>query len=259
MQNKYVGDIGDYGKYSLLRALSGADDNESLRLAVVWYLRPDDKKPGGNQTGYLGQPDKYAALDPKVFNSLSKIVKLKRRNVRSVRKARLFPGEPVYFEEWVPANRKLADRREWLERAVTDVAECDLVFLDPDNGLRLYKGEGLRLEDEPPNSKHVYFDEVMHYMGPDKSVPDKSVVVIHHATPMLSVDQQIATALAEIDRLVEGSAGAFALRYHRFAPVRLFFVIPADRDRNLLFARAAELCRVHGADFSLHTREQAAG
>src|SRR4030067_571222 len=98
MQNKYVGDIGDYGKYSLLRALSGAGTTDPLRLGVVWYLRPDDKKPGGNQVGYLDQPDRYAALDPKVFNALSKIVKLNRRNVRSVRKARLFSGEPVYFE-----------------------------------------------------------------------------------------------------------------------------------------------------------------
>lgn len=40
MQNCYVGDIGDFGKYGLLKALGGDD----LRLGVVWYLNPDEKK-----------------------------------------------------------------------------------------------------------------------------------------------------------------------------------------------------------------------
>ena len=44
MQNQYVGDIGDFGKYGLLRAISG----DPLRLGVVWYLFPDEppKEPG---------------------------------------------------------------------------------------------------------------------------------------------------------------------------------------------------------------------
>ena len=38
MQDRYVGDIGDFGKYGLLRALCGRD----LYLGVVWYLIPDE-------------------------------------------------------------------------------------------------------------------------------------------------------------------------------------------------------------------------
>jgi len=43
MQNLYTGDIGDYAKYSLLRALG-----RSCRLGVAWYLFPDEnnKKDG---------------------------------------------------------------------------------------------------------------------------------------------------------------------------------------------------------------------
>ncbi len=37
MQNRYVGDIGDYAKYSLLRALS-----RGCKLGVSWYLFPDE-------------------------------------------------------------------------------------------------------------------------------------------------------------------------------------------------------------------------
>jgi hypothetical protein len=34
MQNKYVGDIGDYGKYALLNLLCARE----LKCFVIWYL-----------------------------------------------------------------------------------------------------------------------------------------------------------------------------------------------------------------------------
>jgi hypothetical protein len=37
VQDRYAGDIGDFQKYALLKALSEKD----LRLAVIWYLNPD--------------------------------------------------------------------------------------------------------------------------------------------------------------------------------------------------------------------------
>ena len=42
MQNRYVGDIGDFGKYGLLRAHFGRKYQIPLRLGVVWYLFPDE-------------------------------------------------------------------------------------------------------------------------------------------------------------------------------------------------------------------------
>ena len=37
MQNRYTGDIGDFAKYGLLRALCPGH-----RLGVAWYLYPDE-------------------------------------------------------------------------------------------------------------------------------------------------------------------------------------------------------------------------
>lgn len=43
MQNRYVGDVGDFGKYHLLKALCRGDDGKAaLSLGVVWYLVPDE-------------------------------------------------------------------------------------------------------------------------------------------------------------------------------------------------------------------------
>ena len=48
MQNRYTGDVGDFGKYGLLRALTQPEMQEETKLGVVWYLNPDE---AGNQDG----------------------------------------------------------------------------------------------------------------------------------------------------------------------------------------------------------------
>ena len=50
MQNRYTGDIGDFGKLGMLRALQAQD----LTLGVNCYLAPDeDHNDDGKHTKYL--------------------------------------------------------------------------------------------------------------------------------------------------------------------------------------------------------------
>ena len=50
MQNRYTGDIGDFGKLGMLRALQAQD----LTIGVNWYLAPDeDHNDDGKHTKYL--------------------------------------------------------------------------------------------------------------------------------------------------------------------------------------------------------------
>ena len=51
MQNRYTGDIGDFAKYGLLRAIRGR-----MRLGVAWYLHP-----GAGPDGDGGHVDKSTA------------------------------------------------------------------------------------------------------------------------------------------------------------------------------------------------------
>ena len=97
MQDNYVGDIGDYGKYGLLRNVTAA----GLQLAVNWYrvvLPPsneqDDgeciscsKKPkqkDGKYTSYLEHPEKYRHYDPELFDCLAGIVHGQKRRLEEV-------------------------------------------------------------------------------------------------------------------------------------------------------------------------------
>ena len=66
MQDAYVGDIGDYGKYGLLRMISST----SLYLAINWYkVNPSraNKQEDGKYISYLSQPEKYRYYDSELF------------------------------------------------------------------------------------------------------------------------------------------------------------------------------------------------
>lgn len=134
MQNRYVGDIGDYVKYGLLRKLS-----EGMKLGVAWYLFPDE---GHNEDGrhikYLQEPKKWRLRDPELFDGLNRIVTSGKRNVLEVEKSGLLPDATFSKELLSPGELSISDRREWRKEwfanVLYDLQDCDIVFADPDNG-----------------------------------------------------------------------------------------------------------------------------
>ena len=55
MQNRYIGDIGDFAKYGLIRAITGIQ-----KIGIAWYLYPDEShNKGGRRIGYLDKPDEH--------------------------------------------------------------------------------------------------------------------------------------------------------------------------------------------------------
>ena len=135
MQDRYVGDIGDFVKYALLRALS-----TGMKLGVAWYLHPDEHKSAhGRYREYLSRPTEWRSLDEVLFNKLKWIVE-SERSVVAVQEASILPnavfaGEPLDIAG-VPWRQRPSWRREWFKRVQQSLKGCDVVFADPDNGIR---------------------------------------------------------------------------------------------------------------------------
>src|SRR4029077_14352069 len=115
MQNRYVGDIGDYLKLGILRALS-----PGFCLGVAWWLFPDEShNQDGRHVGYLQRPEQWRHLDPILFHALANIVASNRRSVRALETANLLPGalsvSEVIPTDGLPAQRKRA-RHQWFVR-----------------------------------------------------------------------------------------------------------------------------------------------
>ena len=136
MQDRYVGDVGDFAKYGLLRAIRGRK-----RLGVAWYLHPDAGPAGdGNHTTYLRQRQRWRYLDPQLFDTLNGLIGPGgRRSVDAVQTSGIL-GDAVFAAErldiaGIAVRDRARWRRRWFERVRNQLSGCDLVFADPDNGL----------------------------------------------------------------------------------------------------------------------------
>ena len=97
VQDKFVGDVGDYAKYSLLRATIG-----DRQLGVAWYLHPD-LGAGGDYIDYLANPDVWRPVDCGLFDSLQEIIADWRagqpRAVAQIENGDWFPPNTAFASE----------------------------------------------------------------------------------------------------------------------------------------------------------------
>ena len=216
MRDRFVGDIGDFGKYGLLRALCGGD----LRLGVLWYF------VGDRMTRYLEQPGKFRECDARLFEALRELVGNCQRSVATIEERGILPRDTVFFRKPVPTQAE--ERREWAQRASTEMEHCDLVFLDPDNGIGGDPPRNGRL-----SAQYVYYDDLKPF------VRQKRTTVIYHHFGRISRaerDEEVESRAAEMRERLGIAGDVWALVWHPYAP-RAYFIIPSDRHRDLLDER----------------------
>lgn len=74
MQDRYVADVGDFGKYGLLRCLTGVTccpEKSALKLGVIWYLTPSclGNANDGRHLNYLDREKEFKVCDPVLFKN----------------------------------------------------------------------------------------------------------------------------------------------------------------------------------------------
>lgn len=138
MKNQYFGDIGDYGKYLLLRHLSGA----GIKIGINWYLTKDDTSGHGGMTDYLENDKKnLRSLDPELFDALKEIViNKKQRDVIASESTNLLEHVTYYndildISDLKTSEEKREYRIKWHQKALDKLSDSKLVYFDPDNGI----------------------------------------------------------------------------------------------------------------------------
>jgi len=225
MQNRYVGDVGDFAKYYILRRLSGeGTPTKPLSLGIVWYLVPDDHdrhdQNDGKHIGYLGlkkignefvdEPKRrdirLQDLDRDLFHKLRSLVLADTRNVKAVISTGVFsinteaydsfPGGQGY--ELPPHQFKLRQERRvaWCDH-ICNQASKDILFLDPDNGLSL---PGHEINTSISGGKR----DAVKYVLPEEisKFYEKALValVVYHHLSRRSPHSEQVTALADAVR-----------------------------------------------------------
>jgi hypothetical protein len=89
VKDQYVGDINDFEKYAILRALQGVSQ---LSLVVCWMLTAPDETGEGAKIDYLGKVSRYRHLDPHAFDCLAAVVRSGERSTRAIEAVGVLEG-----------------------------------------------------------------------------------------------------------------------------------------------------------------------
>lgn len=151
MKNQYLGDINDYRKYGLLRALQSGSN---CRLLVAWMLTPDDSGRDGGLRSYLRRPEEWRRFDPKLFDGLADALEASSApQVSLIEGSGLLPGS-TFYSAVVPDTRR--ERDLWWQGLMESTSGVDLVFVDPDNGI----GIPSKPAGRKGSSKYITWSEI---------------------------------------------------------------------------------------------------
>ena len=168
MKDCYTGDIGDFGKLGLLRAMR----NTGLTIGVNWYRTPGrDNNDDGCYIQYLSDKQneaRYICCDEQLYRELQRIDLLNNRRVSALEKESILDAE-FYSAALDFTGSKKTMRREirkgWHGKALDTLNGCDIVFADPDNGLLVPSAAG-----KPKENKYVLPEELADYYAAGSSV-----------------------------------------------------------------------------------------
>ena len=164
MKNQYVGDIGDYGKYGLLRFLAG----HGIKIGVNWYLTKNDESADGKFTDYLKRPEERI-YDPVLFDVLKEVAGRSDKDVNMIEQAGIIPGA-CFFGEYLKSSSLEVHAREmvrrlWFNNSTLLLKDADLIFADPDNGISYRKTAKTK-----DSEKYILPKEVVDYYDSGRNV-----------------------------------------------------------------------------------------
>ena len=237
LQDRYAGDIGDYVKLALLRYLS-----RGRALGVAWYLNPDEShNADGKHTAYLQSASGWHHLDPELFDALCRVAE-RGRSVRAIQETGIIDGSfagELLISAGMPWRTRESWRAGWFERVRCAIADAEIIFADPDNGL---------VDDDPRRPRQKTFGKQLPLREAKALAEGRVAVIYHHNTRRKGGhDVEVNHWLARLGE------DALAIRANAYS-CRTFFILNPDqctRDRAAAFC---ERWRAHSV--RLHRRNE---
>ncbi len=208
MQDRYAGDIGDFGKFTLLSEI----EKQGLSIGINWYKTVPFDAEKNSDGRFCEIPLTLRECDPILADKLSAISKSENRSIQALEDALIIPGA-VYYNEPVSLN----GRSEWHNNAIAffKKSNIDLVLLDPDNGFLVPSVK----KHQSRSAKYCFYEEAAQYIE-----QGCSILVYNHRSrkPELQYFQEIKTRLHSY--LPDKNTDIFGITFPRFS-VRDYFAI----------------------------------
>jgi hypothetical protein len=161
MKDQYIGDINDYRKYTLLRALAR---DSGLHIGVCWMMTPNDDRTDGNKRLYLRQPNRWRHHDPDLFDELAALLSID--SSPPISRVEVLPSLKGMTYVNATVSDGLAEREAYMAAAKATLIGSELIFFDPDNGLNVASIK----KGNRNSSKYIYRDELADFYRTGKSL-----------------------------------------------------------------------------------------
>jgi len=228
MQDRYSGDVGDFSKFSLLKGLFS---EPTYHLGLIWYLYPDENhNTDGRHINYVNDP-KYKTCDPDLISKLTAVT-TGERSISHLEKLSILPANTIYYSAPIDfhlqfkgqskANKfaRHAARLKWLDDACEAVKDCNVICLDPDNGLQV---KSVSNYSQNKSGKYAFYSEVL------KLYENKDVCVIYqHLNRTTTHVNQIKIIAEKLKSLIPVQDSVFAVRFSPYSPRAYFILVKPD-------------------------------
>jgi alkylated DNA nucleotide flippase Atl1 len=210
-----------------------------MLVGLNWYLSEDEShNADGKHVSYLDRNNRLhaglASCDGDLIQRLADVVR-RGRSVHALEESGALPaGAPTYAAR-LRASFTLRDRDAWHREALERLAVADVVFADPDNGMRS-NHTGARLE------KYALMHELADYAR-----RGQALVVYHHADRSASATDQAKRRLNDLAEAT--SQQPIAVVIARRGSCRLFVVTASP----FIQDRLAQSIRRFATRWSAHT------
>jgi hypothetical protein len=232
MQDKYTGDIGDFGKYVLLKKIHDIA-KPKIRLGVNWYrcTAVEPHSTDGKHITYLSPAnihrEKIFQCDPLLFDQLSYIVNSNRRSIKTIENDCVLPTGTIFYSNPLPTKNNSkhepqTDREQWFNKSMHHLRKADIIFLDPDNGIAPSRAS----VNESRAVKYTFMHEIETYFK-----NGKSVVVYNHRDR--SPGEQYNRKLTDTAKSLGCVQNVKVLRFKRVS-VRDYLILPQPHHDNIL-------------------------
>lgn len=226
MQDRYVADIGDFGKFQLFRFLFNEKQSPLFgkKLAQIWFMHKGINETN-NDGSYIDYFERMSGTDEYLEHSLLDLLMRNKREVSELENLKLLPHVKFFYKE-VP--KALEDRYLWLNEALTFSINSPIVAVAPDNGMALKCNrreesfEQLTLSQHYSQKvyphKYIFADEINYFYR----LPNLEVCIIYqHLSRCFSHNKQIITLL---NNLTQEYKYVVAIKHKPYSP-RVFFFL----------------------------------
>ncbi|GIU00033.1 hypothetical protein TSL6_05390 [Sulfurovum sp. TSL6] len=230
MQDKYVADVGDFGKFQLFRYLFNHNESpmHGKALAQIWYMHEGEGEEN-NDGRHIDYFERVMGSDVYLEESLQSLIMGEKRKVTSLESLKLLQNAKFFYEK-VPGS--LEERYHWFKRALTFSHKAQVVAVAPDNGMALKCNRGaqcfdfLTLEQDYTQKhyphKYIFAEEVSHFYR----LPHLEVCIVYqHLNRCFAHNGQIESLLSDLKKEY---FHVIAIKHKPYSPRAFFFLCKSE-------------------------------